>query len=146
MRIEKGHAAGNELNGQTTARDLGMAKMMSKKKDFIGRTLAMRDGMQCEDGLALVGFRPVNRKDMLTAGAHFLPMGATATLENDEGWMTSVAYSPSLGHSIGLGFVRRGPERLGEIVRAYDAVRGGDVAVAIVSPHFIDPEGERLRA
>lgn len=146
MRIEKGHAAGNELNGQTTARDLGMAKMMSKKKDFIGRTLAMRDGLQREDGLALVGFRPVNRKDMLTAGAHFLPMGATATLENDEGWMTSVAYSPSLGHSIGLGFVRRGRERLGEIVRAYDAVRGGDVAVEIVSPHFIDPEGERLRA
>ena len=26
MRIEKGHPAGNELTGQTTARDLGMAR------------------------------------------------------------------------------------------------------------------------
>ena len=26
LRIEKGHVAGNELNGQTTARDLGLAR------------------------------------------------------------------------------------------------------------------------
>src|SRR6185369_421128 len=42
MRIEKGHPAGNELNGQTTASDLGMGRMMSKKKDFIGRAMARR--------------------------------------------------------------------------------------------------------
>ena len=33
MRIEKGHVAGNEINGQTTARDLGLGRMMSTKKD-----------------------------------------------------------------------------------------------------------------
>ena len=32
MRIEKGHAAGNELNGQTTAQNLGLEKMMSKER------------------------------------------------------------------------------------------------------------------
>ena len=37
MRIEKGHVAGNEINGQTTARDLGLGRMMSTKKDYIGR-------------------------------------------------------------------------------------------------------------
>ncbi len=37
MRVEKGHAAGNELNGETTAGDLGFGRMMSRKKDFIGR-------------------------------------------------------------------------------------------------------------
>ena len=26
MRIEKGHVAGNEINGQTTARDLGLGQ------------------------------------------------------------------------------------------------------------------------
>ena len=31
-------------NGQTTARDLGLGKMMSSKKDYIGRTLAGRLG------------------------------------------------------------------------------------------------------
>ncbi len=32
MRVEKGHAAGNELTGQTTAQNLGLEKMMSKTK------------------------------------------------------------------------------------------------------------------
>ena len=32
MRIEKGHAAGNELNGTTTALNLGMGRMVSKKE------------------------------------------------------------------------------------------------------------------
>ncbi len=145
MRIEKGHAAGNELTGQTTARDLGMARMVSKKKDSIGSILSERPELNREDGLALVGFFPVNRDDLLRAGAHFVKQGNAATLKNDEGWMTSVAYSPSHGHSIGLGFIKQGAERTGEVVTAVDPVRGKDVSVEIVSPHFIDPEGERLR-
>ena len=44
MRIEKGHVAGGELNGTTTAGDLGMGKMVSAKKDFIGRMMAQRRG------------------------------------------------------------------------------------------------------
>jgi sarcosine oxidase subunit alpha len=36
MRIEKGHAAGNELNGTTTALNLGLGRMVSKAKDSIG--------------------------------------------------------------------------------------------------------------
>ena len=36
MRIEKGHVAGPELDGRTTAADLGLQKLLSTKKDFIG--------------------------------------------------------------------------------------------------------------
>jgi predicted transcriptional regulator len=35
MRIEKGHVAGGELNGQSTALNMGLGKMVSKKKDSI---------------------------------------------------------------------------------------------------------------
>ena len=146
MRIEKGHAAGNELIGQTTARDLGMGRMVSKKKDCIGNTLSEREGLNRDDGLTLVGFRPVDRTKALAAGAHFITKGDEANMANDQGWMTSVAYSPSLGHSIGLGFIKRGHERTGETVRAVDPLRDRETEVEIVSPHFIDPEGERLRA
>src|SRR5262249_25977008 len=45
MRIEKGHVAGNEIDGRTTAGDLGFAKMMSTTKDFVGKVLAQRPGM-----------------------------------------------------------------------------------------------------
>jgi sarcosine oxidase subunit alpha len=80
----------------------------------------------------------------LYAGAHFLEVGAAASLENDQGYLTSVAYSPMLGHWIGLGFLKRGPERHGARLRAFCAIRGSDAEVEVVSPLFFDPEGGRL--
>ena len=59
--------------------------------------------------------------------------------------MTSVAFSPTLGHWIGLGLLAGGPSRHGERVRACDPVRGGDVQVEVCDPVFYDPAGERLR-
>ena len=145
MRVEKGHAAGPELIGQTTARMLGMQRMVSKKKDCIGNILSERPEMNREDGLEMMGFRPVDRSQELSSGAHFLATGAAAEMANDEGWMTSVAYSPMLETSIGLGFIRKGHARIGETVRAWDGARGTDIPVEIVSPHFYDPDGELLR-
>ncbi|MEW6254994.1 MAG: sarcosine oxidase subunit alpha family protein [Pseudomonadota bacterium] len=145
MRIEKGHVSGNELNGHTAARDLGLGRMASTKKDYVGRVLSQRPAFLEADRPMLVGFKPVDPKDRLRAGAHFLPHGRSATTANDEGYMTSVAFSPTLGHWIGLGLIVRGPERIGETVRAYDPVRGGDIPVEICHPAFVDPEGERLR-
>ena len=144
MRIEKGHVSGNEINGQLTARDLGLARLVSGKKDCIGRVMAQRPALVAEDRPALAGFRPVDRKARLRAGAHFLSVGAAARIENDDGYMTSVAFSPMLGHWIGLGVIAHGPQRIGERVRAYDPVRNGDVEVEICNPVFFDPEGARL--
>jgi len=61
-----------------------------------------------------------------------------------QGHMTSVCFSPTLGHWIGLGLLTRGAARLGERLRAYDPVRGEDFVVEVVSPVFVDPEGKRL--
>lgn len=144
MRIEKGHVAGNEINGQTTARDLGLGKMMSSKKDFIGRLMATREGLLQADRPSLVGVRPVDPRERLRAGAHFVTMDRAANTENDEGYMTSVAYSPSLRHWIGLGLLKNGPERAGERIRAVDPVRNSEVHVEICSPVFLDREGGRL--
>ena len=144
MRIEKGHIAGNEINGQLTARDLGLGRIMSTKKDYIGRVMAQRPALLDADRPALVGFKPVDSKVRLRAGAHFLRVGAANTIENDEGHMTSVAFSPMLECWIGLGVLARGPLRIGERVRAYDPVRKGDVEVEICDPVFFDRQGARL--
>lgn len=145
LRIEKGHAAGNELNGQTTAVNLGLGKFVARKKDCIGKVLSQREGLQAPDGLRLAGFIPVNKNDRLTNGAHFINIGDAKTAENDQGYMSSVAWSPHLGHYIGLGFLKSGHERIGEKVLAVDFARGNHVELEIVSPHFIDPGGARLR-
>jgi len=145
MRIEKGHVAGNEINGQTTARDLGLGRMMSNKKDYIGRVMAQREALDAVDRPTLVGLKPVDRSERLRAGAHMLSEGAEANQENDQGYVTSVAYSPTLGHWIGLALLARGATRHGQRVRAYDPVRSGDVSVEICDPVFLDSAGEKLR-
>ena len=146
MRIEKGHAAGNELNGTTTALNLGMAGMVNKKKDAIGSTLSEREGLNRPDALVLVGFKPVNKAEPLTAGSHFINRADEANAANDQGYMTSVCYSPHVGSSIALGFLKNGANRKGEVLRAVNPLKNKEVLVEVVSAHFVDPEGERLRA
>jgi glycine cleavage system aminomethyltransferase T/NADPH-dependent 2,4-dienoyl-CoA reductase/sulfur reductase-like enzyme len=144
MRIEKGHPAGNELNGQTTAHDLGLGKLLSKKKDFIGRVMALRPALTDPQRPTLIGLKPVNAGDRLRAGSHLLPQGVAALAKHDQGYVTSVAYSPSAGHWIGLALLQNGPARLGEVIRVYDPVRNGDFLAEVVNPVFYDPEGARL--
>lgn len=144
MRIEKGHPAGNELNGQTTAGDLGMARMMSRKKDFVGRVMAARPGLVAPDRPRLVGLKPVDPKVRLRAGAHLLAKGARPIAANDQGHVTSAAFSPTLGHSIALALLAHGPERHGERIVLHDPVRGADVEAEVCGPVFVDPIGSRL--
>ncbi len=141
MRIEKGHAAGNELNGQTTAVNLGLGGFVSKKKDCIGKTLSERPEMNCDDAIRMVGFKPVDLSKPLLAGSHLITKGDEANMANDQGWMSSVAYSPTFGHSVALGFIKRGHERKGEVVRMVNPARNTEVEVEVVSPHFYDPDG-----
>jgi sarcosine oxidase subunit alpha len=143
MRIEKGHAAGPEVNGQTTARDLGLGGMVSKDKDCIGKVMAGRPALVAPERPILVGVKPVDPEQRLAAGSHFIPVGVEAKLENDQGHLTSVAWSPSLGHDVGIGFIASGRDRIGTRIRAVDLLRGHDVECEIVSPVFIDPEGVR---
>ena len=48
-----------------------------------------------------------------------------------------------LGQDIGIGFLARGRERIGERIRAVDLLRGHDVECVVCSPVFYDPEGKR---
>ncbi len=145
MRIEKGHAAGNELNGQTTATHLGLGGFVSKKKDCIGKVLSQREGLIDDNGLRLVGLKSVDPNQNLTNGAHFINDNDPRIAEHDQGHMSSVAWSPELHCYVGLGFLKGGDKRMGDELWAVDFVRDHHVKVKVVSPHFVDPDGERLR-
>ena len=99
-----------------------------------------------DDALIQVGFKPVDPLQPVTAGAHLMTIGDPANAAHDQGYITSAAYSPIVGSSIGLGFLKNGAARKGEIVRAMNPLEGQEVMVEVVSPHFVDPQGERLRA
>jgi methylglutamate dehydrogenase subunit C len=142
LRIEKGHVAGAELNGQTTAADLGLGRMLKQRGDYIGRALAARPGLTDPDRARLVGLRSVRRDAELHAGAHLVEQGGTASL----GWVTSVTHSVELDGWIGLALLTGGGSRIGATLSAASPLHNEVVDVEIVSPHFVDPENARVRA
>jgi len=146
LRIEKGHVAGPELDGRTTARDLGLARMLSTGKAFIGQKLMQRPGLADPMRPALVGLKPLERGRRLRGGAHVVENPATASSETSLGHVTSVARSPTLGHWIALALVSEGARRLGQRLYTVDPLRRETVAVDVVHPVFVDPEGARVRA
>jgi len=145
LRIEKGHVTHAEIHGRTTASDIGMERMVSRKKDCIGKSMAGRPGLNAPDREQLVGLRPANGTGRIVSGAHLYPASSSAGPDDDHGYVTSAAYSPTLGQHVALGFLKKGRERLGEGVRAVDRLQGIETLCEVTHPVFYDPEGVRLR-
>ena len=145
LRIEKGFITHAEIHGRVTAFDIGMERMISTKKDCIGKTMAARPGLTGDTREQLVGLRPAGAVKQLTNGAFLFGLGVDPVRENAQGYSTSVGFSPTLGHSIGLGFLQNGRARHGEKLRLVDHLRGLDVLCEITDPVFFDPEGGRAR-
>lgn len=147
MRIEKGHVTHNEINGRVTPGDLGFAKMVSAAKtDFIGKGMLSREGLQDPKRPRLVGVKPQDPNTSFRTGSHILKKDVQPSLEASHGYVTSSAHSPVLGHTIGLALVVDGPERHGEEVQIYNALRGEFTAGVLCDPVFVDPTNEKLHA
>ena len=146
LRIEKGFITHAEIHGRITAFDLGFEKMISQEKDCIGKAAAQRPGLRDPERERLVGLKPVGAVKQLTAGAHLFAADDAAVSDHDQGYITSVAYSPTLGHYLGLGFLKNGPERMGEIIKMVDHMREIETLCEVTSPMAFDPEGGRSRA
>ena len=56
-----------------------------------------------------------------------------------------MGYSPTLGRTLALGFLSRGPERIGERVVMVDRLSGTRTVCDVADPVAFDPEGGRMR-
>ena len=145
LRIEKGHITHAEIHGRTTAFDIGFARMVSAKKECIGKVLAARPGLVDETREQLVGLRLVEGPTLL-AGAHLFAPEDEAIRENDQGYITSTGYSPTVVATLALGFLQNGRARHGEQVKMVDHLREVTAVCEVTDPVVVDPEGGRLRA
>jgi sarcosine oxidase subunit alpha len=144
MRIEKGHVAGPELDGRTTPFDLGMGRLVRMEKDFVGRCSLDRPGLRDHGRKRLVGLVPEDGRTRLRAGANLVRDPEASLPVAIEGHVTSATWSPTLGHPIALALLARGAERNGERLHAVFPLAGGNTAVRVVDPVFVDPEGRRV--
>lgn len=144
LRVEKGHVTHAELDGRMTIADAGLGKMASTKKAYIGKVLKERPELTREDRPRLVGVFPKDRGETFNAGA--IICAADQVSGHGEGWITAVTHSPDLGHWIGIGYINGGHEQwAGKALVAADPVRKGNTDIEVVSPHMVDPGGERMR-
>ncbi len=145
LRIEKGFITHAEIHGRVTADDIGMGRMVAAKKDSVGKVSSQRPGLSGESREQLVGLKPVGAAKQFKGGAHLFKMGDDPVRSNDQGYITSHCFSPTLGHTIAYGFVKNGRARMGEVIKMVDLLRNIETACEICSPVFLDPEGEKLR-
>ncbi|UWQ20513.1 sarcosine oxidase subunit alpha family protein [Jannaschia sp. W003] len=144
MRAEKGFIMiGDETDGTVIPQDLGLDWAISKKKaDFLGKRGQQRTHLADPDRWKLVGLHTLDGS-VLPDGAYAVDEGVNANGQrNVQGRVTSTYHSPTLNRGIAMGLVRRGPERMGEVLR-FTGEGGGEVEARIVSPVFYDPKGEK---
>ena len=147
LRIEKGHVTHAELDGRVTPDDAGLGRMMgASKPDFIGKRLSTRFGLTAADRAQLVGLKTLEADKDLRAGAHLLKDGAKPSTLNDQGWVSSACFSPTLGCHIALAFLKSGRERYGEKIVVWDQLRGVETMAEVCDPVFVDPDNRKLMA
>ena len=144
MRAEKGFIMiGDETDGTVIPQDLGLGWAISKKKaDYLGKRGQERSFLASADRWQLVGFETLDGS-VIPDGAYIVAAGKNANGQgHTQGRVTSTYHSPTLGRGIAMGLLKKGPERMGEVVEFTDG-KGGTVKAKVVSAVFYDPEGEK---
>ena len=143
LRAEKGYViVGQDTDGSVTPVDLGVGRMVSRRKDFLGRrSLAMEDLVR-EDRKQLVGLLTEDDQEVLPEGGQIVDDPSARAPAPMLGHVTSSYYSANLGRSIALGVVKGGRAREGDMVYV-PLADGRSIAARIASPSFYDPEGNR---
>ncbi|MCE3519639.1 hypothetical protein LXJ58_33340, partial [Escherichia coli] len=130
LRIEKGHVTGAEIDGRTTAHDLHLDWMLSKKKPYIGSGMKDRAGLNDENRLSLVGLISLDNQS-INGGSHIVSDAAPREPADSFGHVTAACYSPALGKYIALALVKHGTSMIGNRAYATDLLRGKHGAVEI---------------
>ena len=143
LRAEKGFIiAGQETDGTVTPLDLGMQRMVSRTKDFIGRrSLARADALR-EDRKQLVGLLTDDPNEVLPEGAQIVDAVLAAPPMPMIGHVSSSYWSANLGRSIALALVRNGRARVGDPV--WLPLQRHTVRARVCAPVFFDPDGVRM--
>ena len=143
LRAEKGYImVGQDTDGTMTPADVGMGRMASTSKDFLGRRSLGRADMQRRDRKQLVGLLTDAPGEVLPEGVHVVELGLQGPPMPHLGHVTSSYWSPNLGRSIAMAVVKGGFARHGDKLRV--ALRHKMVDVTVTDTTFFDPEGKRL--
>ena len=146
LRIEMGHVAGSELDGRTIPYDNGLDGLVSKKKDFIGKRSLNRKAFTSSDRQRIVGVVPIDKKTSIPEGSH-LVKDANAKLPNPKlGHISASCWSVEYNNPFSLAILKDGKNMIGKKLFALSPLKNKLIPVEIVSSHYVDSKGERVRS
>jgi len=146
LRIEMGHVAGTELDGRTIPYDNGLDGLISKKKDFIGKRSLNREAFNSNERQKVVGVVPLDKKTSIPEGSH-LVKEANAKLPNPKlGHISASCWSVEYNNPFSLAILKDGKNMIGKKLYALSPLKNKSIPVEIVSSHYVDPKGERVRS
>ena len=146
LRIEMGHVAGPELDGRTIPQDVSLDGLVSKKKDFIGKNSLDKEAFTLENRQKIVGLVPTDRKSSIPEGSHLVE-NEKAKLPNPKlGHVSSSCWSVENNNPFSLAIVNDGKNMIGKKLFAVSPLKNTSIEVEIISSHYVDPEGKRVRS
>ena len=146
LRIEMGHVAGPELDGRTIPADVSLNGLVSKKKDFIGKNSLRREAFNLEDRQKIVGLIPIDRKSSIPEGSHIV-LDKDAKLPNPKlGHVSSSCWSVENNNPFSLAIMKDGKNMIGKKFYAVSPLKSKTIEVEVISSHYVDPEGKRVRS
>ena len=146
LRIEMGHVAGPELDGRTIPYDVSLEGLVSNKKDFIGKRSLQKEAFNNFDRQKLVGLVPTDKKTNIPEGSH-LVMDKNAKLPNPKlGHVSSSCWSVENNNPFSLAIVKDGKNMIGKKLFAVSPLKNFAVEVEVISSHYVDQEGKRVRS
>ena len=146
LRIEMGHVAGSELDGRTIPYDVSLEGMLSKKKDFIGKRSLTREAFLNPKREKVVGVIPLDKKTTIPEGSHLVKDGNASSPNPKLGHVSASCWSVEYNNPFSLAIIQDGKNRIGEKLYAVSPLNNKNIAVEIVSSHYVDPKGERVRS
>ncbi len=146
LRIEMGHVAGSEIDGRTIAYDLSLEGMLSQKKDFIGKRSLNRKAFTENNREKIVGVVPIDKKTSIPEGSYLME-NAKASFPNPKlGHVSASCWSVEYDNPFSLAIIKDGKNKKGEKLFAVSPLKNKIIPVEIVSQHYVDPEGKRVRS
>jgi len=149
LRAEKGFIiVGQETDGTITPYDLGMDKLVSSKKDFVGKRSLQRPDILDPNRKQLVAVLPDDPGEVLEEGAQLVETVKDEPPMDMVGNVTSSYLSPNLDpdkpRSFALATVYGGRHKHGQ--KVYAPMGDKTISCTITDPFSLyDPEGVRLR-
>ena len=146
LRIEMGHVAGPELDGRNIPYDVGLNGMVSQKKDFIGKRSLSKDAFVSEDRQTIVGLVPVDKKSKIPEGSHIVVDDKAPTPIPKLGHVSSSCWSVEYNNPFSIAILKDGKKQIGKQLIAVSPLKDISIPVEVVSSHYVDPKGERVRS